>query len=137
MVLVGDIVGADDAAVAHATSDVVRMANARTGEGFVAVSAEARKNFWLDRAKTAAISRHTNAFKLNEDVVIPLPRMGEYTDAIERLNIELSIENKLELLTCSTPTSPRPSRWASPMTLRSTACRVRRSSATAPSRRAS
>ena len=98
MVLIGDIVGDDDAAVAHATSEVVRMANSRTGEGFVAVSAEARRKFWLDRAKTAAISRHTNAFKLNEDVVIPLPRMGEYTDAIERINIELSIENKLELL---------------------------------------
>ncbi len=98
MVLVGDIVGDDDAAVAHAASEVVRLANARTGEGFVAVSADARKKFWLDRAKTAAISKHTNAFKLNEDVVIPLARMGEYTDAIERINIELSIENKLELL---------------------------------------
>jgi FAD/FMN-containing dehydrogenase/Fe-S oxidoreductase len=98
MVLVGDIVGDDDAAVAHAASEVVRLANTRSGEGFVAVSAEARKKFWLDRARTAAISKHTNAFKLNEDVVIPLKRMGEYTDAIERLNIELSIENKLELL---------------------------------------
>jgi FAD/FMN-containing dehydrogenase/Fe-S oxidoreductase len=98
MVLIGDIVGDDDAAVAQAASEVVRLANARTGEGFVAVSAEARKTFWLDRAKTAAISKHTNAFKLNEDVVIPLSRMGEYTDAIERINIELSIENKLELL---------------------------------------
>jgi FAD/FMN-containing dehydrogenase/Fe-S oxidoreductase len=98
MVLIGDIVGDDDDAVARATSEVVRMANTRTGEGFVAVSSEARKKFWLDRAKTAAISKHTNAFKLNEDVVIPLPRMGEYTDAIERINIELSIENKLELL---------------------------------------
>jgi FAD/FMN-containing dehydrogenase/Fe-S oxidoreductase len=98
MVLIGDIVGDDDAAVAHAASEVVRIANSRAGEGFVAVSGEARKKFWLDRAKTAAISRHTNAFKLNEDVVIPLPRMGEYTDAIDRLNIELSIENKLELL---------------------------------------
>jgi Fe-S oxidoreductase len=77
---------------------VVRRANARAGEGFIAVSAEARKKFWLDRAKTAAISRHTNAFKLNEDVVIPLERMGDYTDAIERINIELSIRNKLELL---------------------------------------
>ncbi|HVE50610.1 MAG TPA: DUF3683 domain-containing protein, partial [Casimicrobiaceae bacterium] len=98
MALFGDIVGDDDAAVARAASEVVRMANARSGEGFVAVSAEARKKFWLDRAKTAAISKHTNAFKLNEDVVIPLPRMGEYTDAIERINIELSLENKLELL---------------------------------------
>jgi FAD/FMN-containing dehydrogenase/Fe-S oxidoreductase len=98
MVLIGDIVGDDDAAVARAASEVIRLANARTGEGFIAVSAEARRKFWLDRAKTAAISKHTNAFKLNEDVVIPLPRMGEYTDAIERINIELSIENKLELV---------------------------------------
>src|SRR6185437_7758170 len=74
-----------------------RLANARGGEGFIAVSAEARKKFWLDRARTAAISRHTNAFKINEDVVIPLPRMAEYTDAIERLNIQLSTGNKLRL----------------------------------------
>jgi len=75
----------------------VRMANARTGEGFIAVSSDARKTFWLDRARTAAISKHTNAFKVNEDVVIPLPRMGDYCDGIERFNIELSIQNKLEL----------------------------------------
>jgi Fe-S oxidoreductase len=84
--------------VARATSEVVRLANGRAGEGFVAVSPEARKKFWLDRKRTAAISKHTNAFKVNEDVVIPLPRMGEYTEGIERLNIELSLRNKLELV---------------------------------------
>jgi FAD/FMN-containing dehydrogenase/Fe-S oxidoreductase len=98
MVLVGDIVGDDEHAVARATSEVVRLANGRAGEGFVAVSADARKKFWLDRKRTAAIARHTNAFKINEDVVIPLPRMGEYTDGIERINIELSLRNKLELI---------------------------------------
>ncbi len=98
MVLVGDIAGEDADAVARATSEVVRLANNRGGEGFVAVSAEARKKFWLDRKRTAAISKHTNAFKVNEDVVIPLPRMGEYTEGIERINIELSLRNKLELL---------------------------------------
>jgi len=98
MVLIGDIVGDDADAVAVAASEVVRIANTRHGEGFVAVSAEARKKFWLDRARTAAIARHTNAFKINEDVVIPLSRMGEYTDAIERINIELSTRNKLRLL---------------------------------------
>lgn len=98
MVLIGDIVGDDADAVAVAASEVVRIANTRHGEGFVAVSAEARKKFWLDRARTAAIARHTNAFKINEDVVIPLNRMGEYTDAIERINIELSTRNKLRLL---------------------------------------
>ena len=98
MALFGDIVGDDENAVAQAASEVVRIANTRVGEGFVAVSPEARKKFWLDRAKTAAISKHTNAFKINEDVVIPLDRMGEYTDGIERINIELSIQNKLALL---------------------------------------
>ncbi|WP_088284894.1 DUF3683 domain-containing protein [Ideonella sp. A 288] len=98
MVLFGDIVGDDEAVVARATSEVVRIANARSGEGFIAVSADARKKFWLDRKRTAAIARHTNAFKVNEDVVIPLDRMGEYTLGIERINIELSLRNKLELL---------------------------------------
>jgi FAD/FMN-containing dehydrogenase/Fe-S oxidoreductase len=98
MVLLGDLVGDDEAAVARCASDVVRLANARAGEGFIAANAEARKAFWRDRARTAAIARHTNAFKLNEDVVIPLERLGEYTDAIERINIEFSIRNKLAIL---------------------------------------
>ncbi|MEX8516800.1 DUF3683 domain-containing protein [Leptothrix ochracea] len=97
MVLVGDIVGDDEDAVARATSEVIRLANGRSGEGFVAVSADARKKFWLDRKRTAAISKHTNAFKVNEDVVIPLERMGEYTLGIERINIELSLRNKIAL----------------------------------------
>ncbi len=98
MVLIGDIVGDDENAVATAASEVIRMANTRVGEGFVAVSPEARKKFWLDRSRTAAIAKHTNAFKVNEDVVIPLDRMGEYTDGIELINIELSLKNKLQLL---------------------------------------
>ncbi len=98
MVLFGDIAGDDADVVARAASEVVRLANGRAGEGFVAVSAEARKKFWLDRKRTAAISKHTNAFKINEDVVIPLPRMGEYTEGIERINIELSLRNKLALV---------------------------------------
>jgi hypothetical protein len=98
MVLIGDIVGDDADAVARATSEVVRIANSRGGEGFIAVNADARRKFWLDRKRTAAIARHTNAFKINEDVVIPLERLGEYTEGIERINVELSLRNKLELL---------------------------------------
>ncbi len=98
MVLLADVVGDDENAVAQAASEIVRLANLRSGEGFIAVSVEARKKFWLDRARTAAIAKHTNAFKLNEDVVIPLPRMGDYCDGVERINIELSLHNKLKLL---------------------------------------
>ena len=98
MVLLCDIASDDENAVGEAASAVVRMCNARNGEGFVAVSSEARKKFWLDRSRTAAIAKHTNAFKINEDVVIPLPKLGEYSDGIERINIELSIHNKLKLV---------------------------------------
>ena len=98
MVLLVDIAGDNEDQVAAAASQVVRMANARNAEGFIAVSAEARKRFWLDRARTAAIAAHTNAFKINEDVVIPLPRLVEYNDSIERINIELSTSNKLKMI---------------------------------------
>ena len=98
MVLLADIASDDEAAAGEAASRIVRLANARGGEGFIAVSDDARKKFWLDRARTAAIAAHTNAFKINEDVVIPLPRLADYSDGIERINIELSIQNKLKLL---------------------------------------
>ena len=98
MVLLIDIAGDDEEAVASAASEIVRLANAREAEGFIAVSAEARKQFWSDRSRTAAIAAHTNAFKINEDVVIPLPRLSEYNDGIERINIELSTKNKLAII---------------------------------------
>jgi FAD/FMN-containing dehydrogenase/Fe-S oxidoreductase len=98
MVLIADIASDDENAVGEVASSMVRLCNARNGEGFIAVSSEARKKFWLDRARTAAIAKHTNAFKINEDVVIPLPRLGDYSDGIERINIDLSIKNKLKLI---------------------------------------
>lgn len=99
MVLLADIVSDDENEVQAAAAHIVRLANVRCGEGFIAVTPEARKTFWLDRSRTAAIARHTNAFKINEDVVIPLEQLGRYSDGIERINIELSIQNKLALCT--------------------------------------
>ena len=72
---VADLVSDDADLLGRTASDVVRLANARDGEGFIAVSPEARRRFWLDRARTAAISAHTNAFKINEDVVSPLEHL--------------------------------------------------------------
>ena len=98
MVLVIDIAGDDEDAVADASSIVVRMANSRGAEGFVAVSPEARRRFWADRSRTAAIAAHTNAFKINEDVVIPLEHLNEYNEGIEHINIEYSTQNKLRMI---------------------------------------
>ncbi|MFN3716041.1 MAG: DUF3683 domain-containing protein [Thiobacillus sp.] len=97
MVLLIDVASDNDVAVGEAASRIVQLANLRGGEGFIAVNPETRKKFWLDRARTAAIAAHTNAFKINEDVVIPLPRLGDYTDGVEHINIELSLANKLAL----------------------------------------
>ena len=97
MVLLADLAADDAAAADAAAAHIVGVAQARGGEAFIAVSAEARKKFWQDRSRTAAIAAHTNAFKVNEDVVIPLSRLGDYSDGVERINIELSIQNKLEL----------------------------------------
>jgi len=98
MILLLDIAGNIDDKVANAASQVVRMANARNAEGFIAVSTEARHRFWLDRSRTAAIAAHTNAFKINEDVVIPLEQLANYSEFIERINIELSTHNKLRMI---------------------------------------
>ena len=98
MLLLVDVAGDNEDAVADACSVVVRMANARGAEGFIAVSPEARRRFWLDRARTAAIAAHTNAFKINEDVVIPLDRLADYAEGIERINIEYSTRNKLTMI---------------------------------------
>ena len=116
MVLIGDIVGDDEDAVAAAASEVVRLANTRHGEGFVAVSAEARKKFWLDRSRTAAIARHTNAFKINEDVVI---RCRAW--ASTRITSSASISSCPPATSCGcwpswTPTWQARCRWARPRT---------------------
>ncbi|MDJ0805201.1 MAG: DUF3683 domain-containing protein [Gammaproteobacteria bacterium] len=95
MVLLADLAADHEQALESTTAEVVRMAEARDAEGFVAASPEARRNFWLDRARTAAISAHTNAFKINEDVVIPLDRLADYSRGIEHINIEESTRNKI------------------------------------------
>ncbi len=98
MVLLADIVGEKYAEVEAASAHVIELAHERGGEGFTATTPEGRSQFWSDRSRTAAIAAHTNAFKINEDVVIPLERLAEYNTGIERLNIEHSMRNKLQIV---------------------------------------
>ena len=78
------------------------MTNVRGAEGFIAISPgnSARNSGWTAPAPPPSPS-HTNAFKVNEDVVIPLPRMGDYCDGIERINIELSTAEQAGPVRCT------------------------------------
>lgn len=98
MVIVGDVIGNNEESILKQVESVKKIVTSGNGELFVATTPEARHQFWAERSRTSAISKHTNAFKLNEDVVIPLDKIGEYTDACERFNIKCSIQNKLDIL---------------------------------------
>ncbi len=98
MLLLIDIASNEERKVDAAAQQVVKLANAREAEGFIASTPETRHAFWQERARTAAIAAHTNAFKVNEDVVIPLERLAEYNTEIERINIEYSIKNKIQIV---------------------------------------
>lgn len=96
VVLLIDVSSNNESTLDEAARTICAITEEGNGEGFIAVTPEERARFWSDRGRMAAIARHTRAFKLNEDVVIPLHRLSEYNDYIERLNIENSIANKVD-----------------------------------------
>jgi len=98
VVLLIDVSGDDEEVVARTCANICRITSQGSGEGFVATSSADRGRFWGDRGRMAAIAKHTRAFKMNEDVVIPLPRLSEYNDFVEHLNIQNSIANKLDII---------------------------------------
>jgi Fe-S oxidoreductase len=56
------------------------------------------KRFWADRKRLGAIARRTNAFKLNEDVVIPLETLAEFARFIGGINLEQERRAQLRFL---------------------------------------
>jgi FAD/FMN-containing dehydrogenase/Fe-S oxidoreductase len=55
---------------------------------FVARDAAEAQRFWADRKKLGAIARRTNAFKMNEDIVLPLEALAEFAHFVDDVNIE-------------------------------------------------
>jgi FAD/FMN-containing dehydrogenase/Fe-S oxidoreductase len=59
-------------------------------------AAEARR-FWADRKRLGAIAARTNAFKLNEDVVLPLDALAGFARYCEQENLEEERDNQAEV----------------------------------------
>jgi FAD/FMN-containing dehydrogenase/Fe-S oxidoreductase len=88
-VLLIDVVGhsAEEAARGVATIRTILEPHPNTLL-FEARDAAQAKKFWADRKKLGAIARRTNAFKMNEDVVLPLAALAEFARFIDGLNLE-------------------------------------------------
>ena len=94
MLLLADVISDDEQALKIFCDELIALATPFQVQAHLAVSPVAQRRFWDDRKRTAAIAAHTNAFKLNEDVVIPLPRLAEYSQHITDINSELRVKNK-------------------------------------------
>jgi len=75
-------------ALQEITWEIVRIAESyHNVDVFVAGDAEESEVFWQDRHRLSAITKHTSGFKINEDVVIPIDVIPEFSDFIEGLNL--------------------------------------------------
>ena len=88
-VLLIDVVGHDAAQTARGV-EKIRALLARHANTFLfeAKDAAEAKRFWADRKKLGAIAARTNAFKLNEDIVLPLDALAEFARFCDAVNVE-------------------------------------------------
>jgi FAD/FMN-containing dehydrogenase/Fe-S oxidoreductase len=85
-VLLVDVESNDQSAADSAAGKIAALVRQYDTEAVLARDESERTAFWADRKNLGAIARHTNAFKLNEDIVIPLEALAEFAEFIERLN---------------------------------------------------
>jgi len=64
------------------------LADYANTEVFIAQDADEAERFWRDRKRLGAIAARTNAFKLNEDIVLPLPALAEFSRYIDSYNLD-------------------------------------------------
>ncbi len=67
-------------------------------ELFTAQDSDEATRFWRDRKRLGAIAARTNAFKLNEDIVLPLPALAKFARFVDEYNIEEDIYNKEQFI---------------------------------------
>ncbi len=97
-VLLIDVESDDLKELEISSNNILEIVKLYNTEGFIADSEEKRELFWKDRKNLGAIARHTNAFKLNEDIVIPVEALPHFSDFIDRLNLQKELENNCSLI---------------------------------------
>lgn len=69
----------------------------KTGFSVAKDDAEARR-FWEDRKRLGAIAAHTNAFKLNEDIVLPIDSLAGFVRFVDEANLEEKKYNQTRVI---------------------------------------
>ncbi|HUX40129.1 MAG TPA: DUF3683 domain-containing protein [Rectinemataceae bacterium] len=97
-VLLVDLVAHDEVGLARGISRMKALLAPHAGtEAFYARDESEAEEFWAVRKKLGAIARHTNAFKLNEDVVLPLPRLADFAAFVDSFNLDEERRNQREI----------------------------------------
>ena len=88
-VLLVDVVGHDGAQTARGVARIREILAPHLNTClFEARDAAEARRFWADRKRLGAIAARTNAFKLNEDVVLPLDGLAAFARFCEAMNAE-------------------------------------------------
>jgi D-lactate dehydrogenase (cytochrome) len=96
-VLLIDLAGHDDAEIERGTERMRNLlAPYRNTELFQAKDKNEATAFWADRKKLGAIAKRTNAFKLNEDIVLPLDQLADFARHVEAFNRDEERNNQRE-----------------------------------------
>jgi len=98
-VLLIDVESENNEKLLKACERTVSVISGFNAEGIIAKDEKESKLFWNDRKHLGAIAKHTNAFKLNEDIVIPLDKLTEFANFIELLNFRKDYSNSLSAIT--------------------------------------
>ena len=87
-VIIVDVVGHTEAEVERGVATLRGLLRGHDNACItLARDAAEAKRFWADRKKLGAIARRTNAFKINEDVVLPLSSLAEFARFIDAMNV--------------------------------------------------
>ena len=117
-VLLVDVVGHSDAEAERGVARLREILDRHPNTFCVVAKDKAEaKRFWADRKKLGAIAKRTNAFKLNEDVVLPLEALAEFARFCDRLNVEEERANqaraidRLEAFLAAVPPPTEDGEW--------------------------
>jgi len=94
-VLLIDVVGHTQAEVTRGVGRIREILDRHKNTCLFEAKGEAEaKRYWADRKKLGAIAARTNAFKLNEDIVLPLDELSALARFCDNVNVEEERESQ-------------------------------------------